>query len=177
MTMRMVALGDSTSCGEGVGLRLPFEQTWPARLSAAAHADLLPLAIPGARLEDVWRDQLPVVRDTGADVVTLLVGLNDLSRSGFDRERFSTRLGELVAALRGTGALVLLGRLHDAARVLPLPPALRRTVRARTCAVNAAADACAGPRVRLLDLAALPALHHRRVWDVDRLHPNAAGHA
>lgn len=173
----IAALGDSISCGEGVGLRLPVAQTWPARLSAAAHTELLPLAQPGARLEDVWRDQLPGALDAGADVITLLIGLNDLSRGGFDRHRFADRLGELVVALRATGALVLLGRLHDASRVLPLPPALRDTVRARTAAVNAAADACAGPDVRLLDLAALPGLHSRRVWDVDRVHPNAAGHA
>jgi hypothetical protein len=72
---------------------------------------------------------------------------------------------------------VLLGRLHDASTVLPLPPGLRDTVRERTAAVNAAVDACAGPDVRLVDLAAVAALRNRRAWDLDRVHPNAAGHA
>ncbi len=38
MSTRLAALGDSTSCGEGVGLRVPSRLTWPARLAVAASA-------------------------------------------------------------------------------------------------------------------------------------------
>jgi lysophospholipase L1-like esterase len=178
MNGRIAALGDSTSCGEGVGLRVPPCATWPARLAAATPGgELIPLARPGARLQDVRREQLPAALNSGADVMTLLVGLNDVSRSGFDHDRFTTELTETVAALLGTGALVLLGRLHDPTVVLPVPQGVREVVRARTAAVNSAVDACAAERVRLLDLARLPGLRMRRAWDVDRVHPNAAGHA
>jgi len=175
---RIVALGDSTSCGQGVGLRVPSGSTWPARLAAAVPgAELVPLAAPGARLRDVWTAQLPAALSSDAQLVTLLIGLNDLSRSGFDPGAFRRELAEVVAAVRGTGAVLLLGRLHDPTAVLPLPPALREVVRARTAAVNDGVDACAGERVHLLDLAALPGLRMRRMWDVDRVHPNCAGHA
>jgi lysophospholipase L1-like esterase len=175
---RIAALGDSTSCGEGVGLRVPSGATWPARLAAATPgAELVPLAVAGARLRDVRSAQVTAALDSGADVITLLIGLNDVSRAGFDRRIYAEQLAEVVAALRDTGALLLLGRLHDATAVLPLPRGLRDVIRTRTAAVNEAADACAGDRVHLLDLAALPALRMRRAWDVDRVHPNVAGHA
>lgn len=178
MIHRIAALGDSTSCGEGVGLSVPSGAVWPARLAAATPgAELLPLARAGARLDDVQRQQLPTALGCGAEVITLLVGLNDLCRAGFERRRFTAQLCEIVEALRATGALLLLGRLHDPTAVLPLPSGLRSTVRARTAAVNAAVDACAGDRVLLLDLGALPGLRMRRAWDVDRVHPNVAGHA
>jgi len=114
---------------------------------------------------------------TGADVFTLLIGLNDVSRSGFARRAFAAELAEVVVVLRDTGALVLLGRLHDPTAVLSLPPRLRDAVRSRTAQVNEAVDACAGGRVHLLDLGAVPGLRMRRAWAVDRMHPNVAGHA
>jgi len=175
---RIASLGDSTSCGEGVGLRVPSGSTWPARLAAATPgAELLPLAAPGAQLRDVHRDQLPRAVVSGAEVFTLLIGLNDVSRRGFGGRGFAEELTEVVGTLRTTGALVLLGRLHDATALLPLPPGLRDLVRTRTAQVNAAVDACTGGTIHQLDLGALPGLRMRRAWEVDRVHPNVAGHA
>lgn len=178
MTVRLVALGDSTSCGEGVGVRTPRRATWPALLAAAVpDGELLSLAAPGARVRDVLAEQLAPAVAAAPDVVTLLVGLNDLSRAGFRPAAYAQDLQALVDGLAGTGAVVLLGRLHDACLQLPLPPALRRAVRRRTAQVNAAVDLAArSPLVRVLDLAAVPGLRHRPAWDVDRLHPSAAGH-
>jgi phosphatidylinositol alpha 1,6-mannosyltransferase len=178
VTTIIAALGDSISCGEGAGLRVPSGATWPARLAAATPGgELVPLAAPGARLVDVRRDQLEPALASGAQVITLLIGLNDLSRGDFDGRRFAADLAGVTAALRDTGAVLLLCRLHDATGVLPLPARVRDLVRARTAAVNQAVDTCSGGPVHLLDLAALPGLRMRRLWDVDRVHPNAAGHA
>lgn len=178
MRPRFVALGDSTSCGEGVGIRFPSSCTWPSRLTAATPGgELLPLAVAGSRLRDVRDEQLPQALRRRADVVTLLIGLNDVARAGFNRRDFRRALEDVVGAVRATGALLLLGRLHDVTAVLPLPPALRAAVRVRTAAVNEAVDACIDDQVRPLDLASLPGLRMRRMWEVDRVHPNVAGHA
>jgi len=175
---RIASLGDSTSCGEGVGLRVPSGSTWPARLAAACPgSELIPLAAPGSRLRDLCTGQLEAALSADADVFTVLIGLNDVSRAGFERRTFAADLAEVVVALRSTGGLVLLGRLHDVTAVLPLPPGLRDAVRARTAQVNEAVDACAGDRVHLMDLTAVAGLRMRRAWEVDRLHPNVAGHA
>lgn len=178
MKPRIVALGDSTSCGEGVGISIPSGATWPARLAAATPgAELVPLAVAGSRLRDVREGQLTDAVRSRADVVTLLIGLNDVARGGFDAGAFRSSLHDVVGSLRSTGTILLLGRLHDVTAVLPLPPALRSAVRARTAEVNAAVDACLDDRVLPIDLAALPGLRMRRMWEVDRVHPNVAGHA
>ena len=174
--MRVIALGDSISCGEGVGLRLAPALTWPARLAAALpDAQLQVLAAPGARVRDVLRCQAPQVATLRPDLITLLIGLNDVSRAGFKADCFEADLQAVLALLRPTGAHILLGRLPKPGQHLPLPPALRRTVLARAAAVNAAVDRAAGTAV--VDVSAVPGLRLRRAWEVDRLHPNAAGHA
>jgi lysophospholipase L1-like esterase len=178
--VRVAALGDSLSCGEGVGLSVPAAATWPARVTACVPGGrLLPLAAPGARVRDVLATQVQRAVTAEPHVVTLLVGLNDVSRAGWSPRTFAVELRAVLGLLAPTGAAVLLGRLHDPSRLVPLPAPLRRVVRGRVAAVNEAIDAAAAahPRVRLLDLATVDGLLDRRAWDVDRLHPNAAGHA
>ncbi|MFP5218255.1 MAG: SGNH/GDSL hydrolase family protein [Actinomycetes bacterium] len=183
MTLRVVSLGDSTSCGEGVGLSVPLDATWPSLLAAALPgATLLPLAVAGSKVNDVRTVQLPAAVAAEPHLATLLVGLNDVARGGFRPEAFEHHLRHVVRALRRTGATVLLGRLHDPCRHLPLPRGLRLQAAERVAAVNTAVDRAAaepGARgvVHVLDLDAVPELRRREAWAVDRLHPNAAAHA
>lgn len=181
MRLRVVALGDSTSCGEGVGLRLPAELTWPALLSAALPGStLLPLAASGARLRDVLATQVQRAATHRPHVATLLIGLNDISRGGFDAGSFGVDLRAVLTLLAPSEPVVLLGRLHDPSRLLPLPASLRRTIQERQAAVNALVDTAAADshgRVHVLDLETVAGLERRTAWEVDRLHPNRAGHA
>lgn len=177
MTLRVVALGDSISCGEGVGLRVPTSRTWPALLAAALPgATLLPLATAGSKVRDVRAAQLPLAIGAQPHLATVLIGLNDLSRSGFAADRFRDDLLAVVDGLRRTGATVLLGRLHDPARHLTLPAGVRVQVAERVAAVNAVVDEAAAGPVHVVDLDAVPGLRLRRAWAVDRLHPNEAAH-
>lgn len=173
----VVALGDSFTCGEGVGVRVDPDATWTALLAAALpDGRLLRLAEPGAGVADVRLRQLPGLPER-ADVATLLVGLNDVARAGFDPATVARSLLDLVAELRTRADEVLVGRLHDAVALLPLPARVAGTCRARIEAVNAAVDrAGEWPRVRVLDLARVPALAEPGAWAVDRIHPSAAGH-
>jgi hypothetical protein len=72
-------------------------------------------------------------------LATLLIGLNDVGRGAFAPTPCA-RPAARVAALRGCGATVLLGRLHDPGTHLPLPPGCATAVRARVAVVNAAVD-------------------------------------
>lgn len=173
----VVALGDSFTCGEGVGVRVDPEATWTALLAAALpDGRLLRLAEPGAGVADVRLRQLPGLPER-ADVATLLVGLNDVARAGFDPSTVARSLLDLVAVLRTRADEVLVGRLHDAVALLPLPGRIAAICRSRIGAVNAAVDRVGEwPGVRVLDLAAVPALAQPGAWAVDRIHPSAAGH-
>lgn len=174
--VRVVALGDSLSCGQGVGVGVPPEATWPALLTAGlAGAELVSLARPGARAHDLVREQLGPAMQARPRLATLLVGLNDVLRSSScDVE---DDLGQVVAGLRSVGATVLVVRLHDPGGQLRLPGPLRRAVRRRVAVVNEALDRVASaPGVHLLDLADVSGLGPRAAWAVDRLHPGPAGH-
>ena len=173
----VAALGDSFTCGEGVGVRIDPAATWAALLaSALPDGRLLGLAVPGARVADVRTGQVPLLPDR-VGVATLLVGLNDVGRSGFDPVTVGTGLLEIVAALLGRADAVLLGRLHDAVGLLPLPARVAGAGRRRIGLINAAVDEAAGwPGVRVLDLDRVPALTQAGGWSVDRIHPSPAGH-
>jgi lysophospholipase L1-like esterase len=178
VSLRVVSLGDSISCGEGVGLLVEPARTWPALLCRALpNAELLALATAGARVRDVRAVQLPRAVAAEPHLATLLIGLNDVSRADFTPPAFADDLRAVVAALRPCGATVLLGRLHDPCAVVPLPGQLRDRLRLRVDSVNATVDEVArDPDVHLLDLADIPALRLRRAWAVDRVHPHESTH-
>lgn len=172
--LRLVALGDSTSCGEGVGVRVALDSTWPALLAMALRAEHVCFARPGARVRDVLSEQLAPACAQRPDVVTLLIGLNDVLRSAS-----CPTGGQLTAVLRPfRGSTALVARLHDPSELLPLPRAARNAVLHRVAVLNTAVDeAVAATGAVLLDLARLPELRRRDSWAVDRLHPSARGHA
>jgi lysophospholipase L1-like esterase len=174
---RVVALGDSFTCGEGVGVHVPPSETWVALLAGALPGGrLTSLALPGARVADVRAGQLPLLNEP-VDVATLLVGLNDIARSGFSADAVRDDLLACVAALRGHAREVLVGRLHDPTTVLRLPARLSDSTRRRVSLVNGVIDrAGTWPGVRVLDLARVPELGVPGGWAVDRIHPSPAGH-
>jgi lysophospholipase L1-like esterase len=179
VTSRLVALGDSFSCGEGVGLRMPQEQTWVGRLAGALSVELTCLARPGATVSAVRRLQQPAAEQADPAFVTLLIGLNDVSRGGFSAAAFREDLFAIVTQVGTSQTRLLLARLHDPCEQLPFARPLRAWIGRRIGAVNAAVDAVAArdPRVVVLDLNAVPGLRLRTAWSVDRLHPSEFGHA
>lgn len=106
---RVVALGDSLSCGEGVGIHVQPGQTWVALLAdALPGGSLHQLSVAGARVRDVLNHQLPGAMGQRPDLATVLVGLNDIIRTGFHPDRFRADLAEIVMGLRAADACVLL---------------------------------------------------------------------
>ena len=142
MNFTVVALGDSFSCGEGVGLDIRPDQTWTSLLCAAfPRARLVNLSAAGARVRDVRRHQLPAAVAAQPQLATIMVGLNDVIRSGLRAEQISLDMQALVDELRGGGATVLIARWHDPGAVLGLPTGLRRALATRLAWVNDAVDA------------------------------------
>jgi lysophospholipase L1-like esterase len=77
---RFVGLGDSYTIGTSVGA----EQRWPNQLVRRLGPDRLKLvanlAINGSAASDVLREQVPDLAGLRPDLVTLLVGVNDVVR-------------------------------------------------------------------------------------------------
>ncbi|WP_350347033.1 glycosyltransferase [Agromyces sp. G08B096] len=178
---RLVAVGDSITEGLCDDSRTPgVYRGWADRLALlVALADptgpsrlgYANLAVRSRRVEHVVADQLPRARALGADLVTVLVGGNDLVRAGADPAALARRLGTAVAETRSTGADVLV-----VSAFMPPAPRLAR-LRGRFDRFNAElAERAAEAGARWLEAAGDPELVARRHWAEDRVHLNPAGH-
>lgn len=177
MTGRLAAFGDSFSCGEGVGTTLDPRWTWVSVLARAMGYDVAVHARAGTTTREVAAQ---VRAAPGADVATLLVGLNDVVRADFDADRVRQDFARLVAELAAKHSTVLVARWHDPVGLrpvpVPVPAQLCARIAGRVACINDAASAAAALHGALvLDLGVLPALRERAAWAVDRVHPSRYG--
>lgn len=181
---RYTALGDSITEGwrdPVIGMGEPWFG-WADRLALALDADkqaaggarleFANLAVRGRRVRHVVEEQIPHAISLRADLVSVLIGSNDLPAFRSDPDELAARLDEGVAALRNSGATVLLATVFDPGRALPL-----RAVRSRAALFNAhLATVAERNDAILLDLWGLPELRDRSGWADDRVHPSTRGH-
>ena len=174
------ALGDSITLGIGdpAGADGRGWRGWAALLAAGlTDPDLHILAASGACAGDIEREQLPRALALRPDLASVIFGINDALRPGFDPELIESVAARSVGALRACGAQVLTMRLPDAGWMLRLPAALARPLGRRTEQVNAVMDAVSARFGTLhFDAAGTPETYDRQMWAVDRLHPNERGH-
>ena len=177
-SVRFAALGDSVT--EGLGDPLPGGgwRGWAALLAESLSSPtFVNYAASGATTARVLAEQLPLALDFGPSVASVVVGVNDVLRPGFDPVAIEDRLDQVVGSLCASGAVVLTARMPDPGRMLRLPGALRRPLGRRTEELNTAVQAVAARhRTVHIDLADHPSVADRSAWHVDRLHPNERGH-
>ncbi len=176
------ALGDSITLGIGDPVRARHRQRawrgWAALLAGSlTDPDLHILAASGPVASQIEREQLPAALRLRPDIASVIFGINDTLRPGFDPEAIGRSAAHTVGGLRAAGAEVLTMRLPDAGRMLRLPAALARPLARRTQQINAVLDAVASSFGTLhFDAAGTPETYDGQMWAVDRLHPNERGH-
>lgn len=181
MHRRYVALGDSLTEGLSDSSRQADGEYrgWAERLaellahSGARRHPLMyaNLAVRSRCIADVLDHQLPRALELRADLVSVLVGCNDLVKPGANPERLAARLGEGIARLRESGAEVLVVTPFAPHRryLAPLHDRIRR--------FNAVlAEYAANTGATLLDFASDPAIADARSWGEDRVHLSSQGH-
>ena len=122
---RYVALGDSLTVGEGdtgpdgrwIGWARRLARLLTARTSVSC--GLTNLAVGGATVPIVLREQLPAVAGLRPDLISVTVGMNDLRVAEFRPEAFAAGFGQLLDGLTVTGATVLASTLPDIAEIAP----------------------------------------------------------
>jgi lysophospholipase L1-like esterase len=177
------ALGDSITLGVGDPVRLPEgrRRTWRGWAALLAEGlpepDLHILATNGACAAEVEHEQLPLALRLRPDVASVVFGVNDTLRPGFDPARIAAAATHTVEALRAAGAEVLTMRLPDPGRMLGLPGALARPLARRAGEINVVMDAVAERFGTVhFDAAHDDETYDPRMWAVDRLHPSERGH-
>lgn len=172
---RYVALGDSLT--EGLCDPAPDGalRGWADRLALllAARGDLhyANLAIRSQRVRDVAGLQLTRALALRPDLVSILIGANDLVKRRVDVAALAAELEDTVRQLRGIGADVLL--------VTPFLPG-QRAACIYTRRFAAFATALTGIAMRtgaiLIDTDLHPALSERPNWGEDLVHLSSRGH-
>lgn len=177
---RVVVLGDSSVTAPGVD---GPHQIWISlvsnRIAQRRHVTLRSVAVSGSRAEDLLRNQLRPAVEFDPDLAIISVGANDVIK-GVGLKVFERHLGELVATLSETGALVVLSGVGDIGTIPRLKPPLRNMMTRRSARfdrVHHIVAARHGAHVvghREDD----PTIWYsdRALWSPDLFHVSAAGH-
>jgi acyl-CoA thioesterase-1 len=176
-----VALGDST--GVGVGARKGggyvarlFERIERERQGSR----VTNLCVSGAETRDVIRSQLPRVAGLRPTLVTVGIGINDLTH-GVEVEQFRRSYEELAAGLRAaTGAPVVLTNVPDISTAPRVPEFMREGVRRRIVLFNEViAEIAARHDFTLVDAYEMSREiipRHPEFFSADGFHPSEEGY-
>ncbi|WP_030564773.1 SGNH/GDSL hydrolase family protein [Streptomyces aureocirculatus] len=176
---RYVAVGDSQTEGLGDGDERRGYRGWADRLAeilAVGHPDFAyaNLAVRGRLAEQVRDEQLAPARALKPDLVTVVAGVGDVVRPGYDAARTARAVEEMFAELAGTGARVVTVTFPDIARIAPLARRAQPRVVDLNARIRAAADRHG---VLVLDLFPQRITADPRLWSRDRTHASPVGHA
>ncbi|MDA2893555.1 SGNH/GDSL hydrolase family protein [Mycolicibacterium sp. BiH015] len=176
---RYVALGDSQTEGLWDGDDETGLAGFADRLAAMLD-DVRPgllyanLAIRGRQIRDVLDEQLPRAIEMQADLITVCVGMNDMTRPGRGFDRALAQLDEMHVRLASSGATVVTTTFPDLARILPIGRVLANRLLTINERIRAAASQYG---FRLVDLFVAPSMTQPDVWALDRVHGSPKGHA
>lgn len=176
---RYVAIGDSQTEGlwdlDDSGALVGFADRLAAILDALhpglAYANL---AVRGRRIRDVLDDQLPQALAMEPDLITVCIGMNDVTRPGLNFGRALGELDELHHRLAASDATVVTTTFPDLARILPIGRVIAGRVKRINAEIRSAADRYG---FRLVDLFAARSMTDLDTWSDDRVHGSGKGHA
>ncbi|MFC0601277.1 SGNH/GDSL hydrolase family protein [Streptomyces palmae] len=176
--LRYVALGDSQTEGLGDGDDATGLRGFADRLAEhlAPHSPGLRyanLAVRGRLAGQVRAEQLAPALKLKPDLVTVVAGVNDLLRPGFDADEVAGHLEAMFAALTAQGARVATLTFPDPGRMTPIA----RPISGRAIALNhRIRQAARRHGVALADTSHHPVVVDPRLWSPDRLHASPLGH-
>ena len=175
------ALGASDTFGIGA---TPLTNGYPYLIEEGLEArtgkkvDLDNLGIPGAEIGEIDNLEVPILRASSSDLVTLSTGANDLI-DGDNPERFESDLNGLINKIRSasTNAVIVISNIPDLTkleRFIERPDA--NVTSDRVALFNAAISRQARSHgLVLVDLFSVP-LSDSLVSEADGFHPNDRGH-
>lgn len=131
------------------------------------------LAIRGKRIRDVLDVQLPQALSMQPDLITVCVGMNDVTRPGRKFQQALLDLDVLHDELARSGATVVTTTFPDITQILPAG----RLLVSRVIQINEVIRAAAARHgFRLVDLYDAPSMTNPAVWSPDRVHGSRTGH-
>jgi len=179
MFQRYVAVGDSQTEGLNDGTEQTGYRGWADRLAEilAVHNPELGyanLAVRGRLAGQIRAEQTEAALAMEPDLVTVMGGLNDVFRPGFDPDTVSAELAAMISAFTAARATVVTFTFPDIAEIAPLV----RRMRPRVLELNARIRTIARQHgAVLVDAFDHPFTTDPRMWSLDRIHASPQGHA
>jgi lysophospholipase L1-like esterase len=131
------------------------------------------LAVRSRQIHDVLVDQLPQALAMEPDLITICIGMNDVTRPGRSFQLALAELEEVYARLAASGATVVTTTFPDVTKMLPVG----RFITARVQAINTLIRSAAERHdFGLVDLYNTPSMFESDTWSHDRLHASPKGH-
>lgn len=175
---RYVAIGDSQTEGlwdgdDSGGLR-GFADRFAAIVDSHYPGLMYAnLAVRGRRIRDLLDDQLPPALAMRPDLITVCIGMNDVTRPGPYFDRALADLDDLHSKLADSGATVATTTFPDLAQIVPVG----RILASRVTRINEAIAAAAKRHgFGLVDLWDAPSMTDPDTWSADRVHGSPKGH-
>ncbi|KAA0111063.1 SGNH/GDSL hydrolase family protein [Mycolicibacterium sp. P1-5] len=175
---RFVAIGDSQTEGlwdgdDTIGV-IGFADRLAAMLAVRnpglRYANL---AIRGKRVIEVLDDQLPRALAMEPDLVTICVGMNDVTRPGRTFNKAMVALDDVYQQLADSGATVVTTTFPDVAKMLPVGRLIGSRIQQVNTVIRAAADRHG---FGLVDLYNAESMYETSNWSHDRMHASTRGH-
>ncbi|GAA2912221.1 SGNH/GDSL hydrolase family protein [Streptosporangium fragile] len=177
--LRYVAVGDSQTEGLNDGDEVAGYRGWADRLAESLAAGepefrYANLAVRGRLAGQIRAEQLDPALALEPDLVTVMAGMNDLVRPGFDAPAVTADLEAMFTAFVASGARVVTFTFPDVARIAPLV----RHLRPRVIDLNERIREAAGRHgVLVVDTFGHEITVDPRLWSADRIHATPLGHA
>jgi lysophospholipase L1-like esterase len=131
------------------------------------------LAVRGRRIKDLLDEQLPAALALQPDLISVCIGMNDVTRPGPYFGGALTELDALHIHLAASGATVLTTTFPNIAKILPIG----RVIASRVEQINdEIRKAAVRHDFRLVDLYNAPSMTVPDTWSSDRVHGSAKGH-
>jgi lysophospholipase L1-like esterase len=176
--LRYVAVGDSQTEGLNDGDEIAGYRGWADRLAEALAAQepgfrYANLAVRGRLTRQIRAEQVRPALTLEPDLVTVMAGMNDLVRPGFDPEPVAADLAAMLAAFAASGARVVTFTFPDIGQIAPLV----RHLRPKVIDFNERIRVLARQYdVLVVDTFDYPVTVDPRLWSADRIHATPLGH-
>ncbi len=176
--LKYVAVGDSQTEGLYDGDEQTGFRGWADRLAEvlATHDPRFRyanLAVRGKLTGQIRAGQAGAALALEPDLVTVMAGMNDLLRPGFDAAAVAADLDAMLDAFTESGARVVTFTFPDIAKIAPLA----RHARPRVLDLNERIRASARRHgALLLDTFDFPVTMDPRMYCIDRIHLSPLGH-